>query len=256
VTRRLLVLGSPVSHSLSPQIHNAAMRDLGLDATYVAMEVDGSGMARVAREMRQGAFHGANITMPHKTLAAELVDQLDPTAIAVDAVNTWVVEANHIVGYSTDTDGVLHAWTRAGLPSDGPVVVLGAGGASRAALHALKQTHDVWMSARRPDALKAFGFEGAKGFIPWGSTVPDAVVVNATPLGMRRGSLPGGLLDDASGYFEMVYSTLTTAEQAAHAMGLPVAKGVDMLIGQAMASFRLWFGVEPRENVMIAALTP
>ena len=256
MTKRLLVLGSPVGHSLSPQIHEAAIRDLGLDATYEAMEVDASGMARVAREIRRGAFLGANITMPHKALAAELADELDPSAIAVDAVNTWVVQEGRIVGHSTDADGVAHAWAKGKLPGDGPVVILGAGGASRAALHALSETHDVWMSARRPDAMEAFVFAGAKGFIPWGSTVPSAVVVNATPLGMAGEPLPEGVLDDAGGYFEMVYSTLTAAEQAANARGLPVAKGVDMLVGQAMASFRLWFGLEPRENVMVSALTP
>lgn len=256
MTKRLLVLGSPVGHSLSPQIHNAAIRDLGLDATYEAMEVDASGMARVAREIQDGAFFGANITMPHKALAAALADELDPSAIAVDAVNTWVIRGDRIIGHSTDADGVAHAWAKAGLPGDGPVVILGAGGASRAALHALRETHDVWMSARRSEVMEAFVLAGAKGFIPWGSTVPSAVIVNATPLGMAGELLPDGILDDAGGYFEMVYSRLTAAEQAAGARGLPVAKGVDMLVGQAMASFRLWFGVEPRENVMISALTP
>ena len=256
MTKRLLVLGSPVGHSLSPQIHNAAIRDLGLDATYEAMEVDASGIARVAREIQDGAFFGANITMPHKALAAALADELDPSAIAVDAANTWVIREDRIIGHSTDADGVAHAWAKAGLPGDGPVVILGAGGASRAALHALRETHDVWMSARRSEAMEAFVFAGAKGFLPWGSTVPSAVVVNATPLGMAGELLPDGILDDAGGYFEMVYSRLTAAEQAADAQGLPVAKGVDMLVGQAMASFRLWFGVEPRENVMISALTP
>jgi shikimate dehydrogenase len=256
VTKRIVVLGDPVSHSLSPAIHNAAIAELGIDAVYSARHADSDQMAVAAAEMRAGQLYGANITMPHKALARDLCDRLDNSARVANAVNTWVLREGELVGHSTDSSGVLYAWQQAGLPNSGPVVVLGAGGAARAAVVALSGTHEVWVSARRPDALNDPGFSGAAGQLAWGLPMMGAVYVNATPVGMAGESLPESLLDTAVGYFEMIYAKDTPAESAMFDRGLPVGRGIDMLLGQAMASFQLWFGVPPKESVMRAALTP
>ena len=250
-----MVLGSPISHSLSPAMHNAAFADLGIDAVYSARLADTGQMAEAANEMRSGELYGANITMPHKGVARDLCDRLDVSALRANAVNTWVMEGGSLVGYSTDATGVRFAWEKAELPSEGPVVVLGAGGAARAAVAALADTHEVWLSARRPEALDGQGFSGAVGQVPWGLPVLEAVYVNATPLGMNGESLPDALLETAAGYFEMIYARATPAQSVLAERGLPIGLGIDMLLGQAMASFVLWFEMAPKESVMRSALT-
>lgn len=252
---RLAVLGFPTSHSLSPRIHTAAIRHLGLDATYEAKDVDEDGMRSCAGDARAGVLFGASITMPHKRLAARLCDVLAPSAATIGSVNTWVTGGSGLVGHSTDGAGLRFAWEEAGLPAGGPVVILGAGGAAAAAAAELAGTHDVMISSRRPQAARDLATRLGVGATAWGTPPRGAVVVNATPVGMAGEALDTGFTTGAGGFFEMVYADgATPAEVRARNDGLMVARGVDMLLGQAAASFRLWFGVDAPVDVMRAAL--
>ncbi len=253
---RLVVLGDPVAHSLSPLLHGTALRALGLDGEYTVRRVDAGGMRTAAAELRAGALDGANITMPHKHLAAELADRCSDRARRSGAVNTWVRVGDEIVGHNTDVVGVHHAWQWAGLPSEAPVRVLGAGGAAAAALLALEH-RTIYLTARRPDAAAAtaarVGVEVT--LAPFDARVPGSVVVNATPLGMHGEVLPAAVLDGVSGVLDMAYGAAPTpAVGWAAAQGLPVADGTDMLLGQAIESFRLWTGRQAPVTDMRAAL--
>ena len=126
---RLAVLGDPVSHSLSPAIHTAALSAAGIAGDYTARRVDADGMRRAVAEIRDGDLFGANVTMPHKGLAAELADRLEPRAMRARSVNTLWSEERSVLGDSTDIDGVITAWRWAGLPENAPVLILGSGGA-------------------------------------------------------------------------------------------------------------------------------
>lgn len=252
---RLAVLGSPVSHSLSPVVHTAALGALGIDGTYEARDVDAAGLAAAAAEIRSGSLDGANVTMPHKAAAAGLCDRLAGPAARLGVVNTLAADGPDLVGWNTDAPGVADAWERCGLPAAGPVLVLGGGGAARAALLAL-EGRDLSISTRRPGA--GAGAAGAVGVaceeVPWGSAVPGVVVVNATPLGMHGEALPPGALAGAAGLFEMAYGDAPTpAAVEAAARGLPTADGIDLLVAQAAASLQLWTGREPPLDVMEAA---
>ena len=148
---RFAVLGSPVSHSLSPVIHTAALDALGIDGEYMAREVDESGLAAALAEIRSAALDGANVTMPHKAAAAAGSDRLEGAARRLGVVNTLSLEGSELVGRNTDAPGIADAWERRGLPVGGPVHVLGGGGAARAALLALED-RDLFVSTRRPGA--------------------------------------------------------------------------------------------------------
>lgn len=233
----------------------AAIQHLGIAATYEARDVDASGMQAQAILARSGDLAGANITMPHKAFAAALCDDLAASARAVGGVNTWVIRDGRITGHSTDGEGVRYAWRVGGLPGAGDVVILGAGGAASAAAAELAATHTVRISARRADAAQAIADRVGVGACAWGTVVEGATVVNATSIGMHGETLDPTLTAGASAYFEMVYAAgATPAEQDMRTRGLAVAAGVDMLLGQAAASFRLWFGVEAPIAVMRAAL--
>lgn len=256
MTRRYAVLGHPVAHSRSPAIHTAAYRMLGLDAVYEARDVDGDGLVEAFDDLRSGELSGANVTMPHKGAATRLCDSLDPSAARSGSVNTLAASAGKVVGYSTDGAGVLHAWATGGLPTDASVLVLGTGGAARAAVRALAHRTDVAVAGRRLEAVDELSQLGSTPH-PWGHPLPGAVVVNATPLGMGGERLPDGVIAAASGLLEMVYHPeRTLAVLEAERLGIPVGRGLDMLVGQAAASFAIWFGLEPPIEEMRAAANP
>jgi shikimate dehydrogenase len=240
----LVVLGDPIAHSLSPTIQQAALDAVGIPGVYQARRVDADGVEAAVGELRRGELDGANVTMPHKGVAAALSDRLEAAAHRADAVNTLVRVHHVIVGHNTDVGGVHTAWGWAGLPPEGPVLVLGAGGAAAAALLAL-EGRPLAIAARRREAGTALvdRLGVAAEVIPWGAGVRGAAVVNGTPLGMRGESLPDGVLDGATGLLEMAYGAgPTPAAVTMAAAGLPVASGPDMLLAQGAASFELWTG--------------
>ncbi len=209
-------------------------------------------MHAAADELRAGRLHGANVTMPHKRLAAELAAHLDPAARRSGSVNTWVMEGTILAGYSTDGAGVRFAWRTAGLPIDAPVLVLGTGGAAAAALVELEARH-LLVAGRRPAAVATLiarlGVSAEP--VPWGSPVEGATVVNATPIGMGDERLPNGVVEAASGLLDMTYGADDShAITTARLRHIPNANGLDMLIGQAMASFELWTGIPADERAM------
>lgn len=249
---RLVLLGDPVAHSRSPAIHGAALAAVGIEGRYEARRVDEAGVYRACAEIRSGALCGANVTMPHKRVAAAAADRLTVEAARCGAVNTLVAEEGEVVGANTDVSGLLLAWDWARLPREATVLLLGGGGAAAAALVALDGA-EILVSTRRLEAGAALA--GALGVaavaVPWGRVVPGAVVVNATPVGMAGESLPAGVVEQAAGLFDMPYGRETTpAVAAARRLGLPAAEGIDHLVAQAALSFRLWTGVEAPLAIM------
>ena len=252
---RLAIFGSPVAHSLSPAMHRAALEHAGISGTYEARDVDEAALYTGIAELRDGVLEGANVTMPHKLVALEMCDELSPLARAVGAINTLSVGAGSLVGSNTDVAGVRAAWAAADLPASTGVVVVGAGGAAGAALVAL-QEHELCVTARRRDvAAHLVDRIGSKArVIEWGAPVPSGVVVNATSLGMRGELLPDVFLDSATGLVDMPYGDAATRSvRVARMRGIPVADGLDMLVGQAVESFAIWTGVRVEGSVFRAA---
>jgi shikimate dehydrogenase len=250
---KLVLLGSPIAHSLSPQIHTAALRAAGIEGSYEARGVDARGVATAIEEIRTGELNGANVTMPHKRLASRLADELGSNAARAGSVNTLVARGAMVAGESTDIDGIRLAWR--GLP-EGPALILGGGGAAAAALLAL-EGRPLLVSARRSSAaerlIERTGV--AAGVVEWGAPVAGAVVVNATSLGMAGESLPPGVLEVATGLFDMPYGAAPTgAVTRARSLGIPAVEGLEMLLAQAARSFELWTGVAAPVQAMRAVL--
>ena len=205
---------------------------------------------------------GFNVTMPHKRLAAELCDHLDLDASRAGSVNTVTLLDGAVWGFSTDVGGIRDAWGE--LPADGPILVLGAGGAAAAACVALAG-RPVYLAARRwgsgsnlGDRLAASGLEITYGEVRWGVPIVGSVVVNCTPVGMKGESLPQGVLAAAEGLLDMAYgATVTPAVKAVRGMGRTAVEGIDLLVFQAARSFAIWTGAAPPIEVMRkAAKTP
>lgn len=242
----LAVLGSPVSHSLSPAMHEAGMEALGLTGSYVAIDVDETGMLRRAEMIRRGTMTGANVTMPHKRLAAELSDALTETASRAGAVNTWFREGGQLHGHTTDVHGVREVIARRELPT-AHILILGSGGAAASALVACEAMPMTVSARSEVKARRMIERSGIAARVePWGTPVPGALILNATPIGMNGELLPEGVLDAAGGLFDMTYGAgPSPGLLEARAIGLPTADGIDLLSAQAEESFRIWTGVSP-----------
>ena len=259
---RLAVLGDPVSHTRSPAIHNAALAAAGIPGSYEALQVDENGVRAAFDEVRAGTLTGFNVTMPFKGLAAKLCDRLDRDASRAGSVNTVTLIEDVVWGYSTDVGGIHDAW--GDLPREGPILVLGAGGAAAAACVALSH-RPIYVAARRFGAgaelgrnLLGNGLDFSLGEVRWGAPVVGSVVVNCTPIGMGGESLPRDVLAASAGLFDLTYgSGVSPSVQAIRTMGLPAVEGLDLLVSQAVRSFQIWTGmVAPFDLLREAAKTP
>jgi shikimate dehydrogenase len=252
---RFGVVGDPVKHSLSPAIHNAGFRHLGIDAEYVHIEAAVEVFGSVIEELRTGELTGVSVTMPHKATAYAAVDSRSALAEQSSAVNTIIRSDGRLEGFNTDVAGVSHAISLLDLPADVPVLILGTGGAARAAVVALGE-HPVAISGRNSvEASEVLTRTHVSGVVqPWGEPLEGAAVVNATPLGMYEEQLPTGIVEAAGGLVDMTYGAARTpAIMLAHNNGIPAADGIDMLVGQAAEAFELFCGEQPPMDVMEAA---
>jgi shikimate dehydrogenase len=261
-TRVVAVIGDPVEHSRSPAMHNAAFAALELDWVYVALHVPRGEGAAAVRAVHVLGLSGLNVTMPHKADAAAASEELTPAAAALGAVNTVVVDDDDgkLIGHSTDGDGFLRALGDEGVVvSDRRCLVLGAGGAARAVVHALGGAGaDVTVAARRDEAAHSAAALAPGGTAAALDDLPVEtfeLVVNATPLGMHGEAPPfdPGRLHAGQFVYDTVYPAETPLLTAARARGARAAGGLGMLVHQGALSFELWTGCTPPVDVMRAA---
>ncbi|MEX1207281.1 MAG: hypothetical protein WD652_00955 [Acidimicrobiia bacterium] len=251
-SRRFVLLGDPVGGSRSPAIHQAAFETAGIDGHYQARRVDLAGLGAAIGEIRSGAIDGANITMPYKSITAGLVDELDEDARRAGAVNTIVPVHDRLMGRNTDV--VALRWALAS--SVGTVLILGAGGAAKAAAVAAAG-RDTIVSARRPAAAEAMAVRFGLDTVAWGDPVEGAIVINATPLGMAGETLPPEVVDGARCLLDLAYGVEPTPAVAeALRRSLPVVDGIDLLVAQAAAAFTIWTGVAAPFEAMMRAARP
>lgn len=250
-TRVAAVIGDPVGHSLSPAIHNAAFRAVGLDWVFVAFPVAACDTDPAIAAVRALGLGGLSVTMPHKDGAARAVDRLSPDAEALGAVNCVVPDGSMLVGENTDGAGFVDT-LRVDLgvdPAGLRCVVLGAGGAARAVIRALARagaTEVVVVNRTPVKADAAASLAGAAGRVgrPEDASGAD-LVVNATPVGMTGTStpLPGATPGAGQLVVDLLYEpAMTPLLVSAEAAGARVANGLGMLVHQAAHAFQLWTG--------------
>jgi len=262
---RLVLLGHPLSHSLSPVLHNAALSAAGIRARYEALDVPPSALEAALEELRRDRAAG-NVTIPYKERVYGACDRLTDAARAVGAVNTfWTAVDGARVGDNTDVPGFNAAVTRlTGGPSPREVVaILGAGGGAAAVLRAM----EGWPAAgarlysrtrSRAEMLVQRFRVPCEIVATADSAVAGAtLVVNATPVGLRDDSVPVSVdaLPRTAAVLDLAYRRDETPfVRQARARGLKASDGLTMLVEQAALAFELWFGVVPDRQVMWAAI--
>lgn len=261
------VIGWPISHSKSPVIHSFWLEALGIDGHYARFPIAPEGLHTAIRALPALGVRGVNVTIPHKQAVMDALDEISPAAKAIGAVNTVVVTAEgRLVGYNTDVTGFAEP-LRGSTLSGRPACMVGAGGAARAVLAAMKDlgVSDVRVINRSVDKaeslLAEFGLPGRVYSFDHSAAGLDgaALVVNTSSLGMK-GYPPleldlAPVADDAVVY-DIVYAPLETdLLKQAKTRGLKTVDGLSMLVGQAADAFRLFYDAEPpRDAATEAAL--
>ena len=270
-TRVAAVIGWPVSHSLSPVIHNAGFASTGVDAVYVAFAVAPGTAAEALGSARRLDFLGLSVTMPHKTEVAHLVDDISPAASSLDSVNTVEFTDSRTIGHSTDGDGLIASMRADGADVAGSnVLVLGAGGAARSVVDALRRhgASGVVIANRTLDNARRAAELGPDGTVAIGSDAPSLVsalkasdiVINCTSVGMgssdgaSESPIPVSGLTSNHVVVDLVYHPLVTPlMRDAERSGCRVIGGLGMLIHQAALQQVIWTGHEPDVAAMSAA---
>lgn len=259
------VIGHPIAHSKSPLIHGTWIKAYGLDGNYTAIDIPPDNLEHKINALREAGFAGFNVTVPHKLALLSLCDTVDVLARQIGAVNTVTLKNGKFFGTNTDVFGFLEN-IRAHAPAfdftAGPALVLGAGGAARAVVHALLScgTPHIFLCNRSADKAQSLRDTAVSPeritMLPWSERDSSHILkrlhllVNTTALGMTgKEALNLNLtaLPQACLVHDIVYAPLNTdLLQAAMARGNPIVTGIGMLLHQARPAFQEWFGIMPR----------
>ena len=260
-TKICAIIGDPVEHSVSPAMQNAAFKKLGLDYFYVAFPVKPEQLAKAVAGLRALNVSGFNITVPHKVAVIPLLDNIDPQAQKIGAVNTVVNDNGKLTGYNTDAEGFYRALLdRKISPENKKITVLGAGGASRAISYILaKKVARLTILNRKEHVAKAENIAAMikKDFrvnvnilaldkLPEGLKNAD-ILINTTSAGMAphldESIVPGKLLHGVPVVIDIVYNPVETRLlKEAKAAGAQTVNGLDMLVRQGALAFEKWTG--------------
>ena len=270
------IFGYPVAHTRSPHMHNAAFAELGIDAVYVPFAIAPDSLADAVEGARALGVCGWNCTLPHKEAIMALLDEVEPGARAIGAVNTVAREGERLIGSNTDAQGLAESLREAGTALAGAqVVVLGGGGAARAAAVGLgTEAARVTVAARRPEQAKALceavapAVQAELSGCDMGAGLRAALercdlLIQATSATLGEGAgpdafaagLPLDALPEHATVCDLVYKPLqTTVMRAAAARGLRTVDGLGMLLHQGALAFTRWTGHAAPLEVMRRAL--
>ncbi len=262
------IVGHPLGHSMSPALHNWAFKDLGIAGEYRAFPVEPSQLAAFMTMVRSLPIAGLSVTIPYKLAVTDYLDEVSPRAQDVGAVNTLYWDGERLLGENTDVLGFL-APLRLLARVPGSALVLGAGGAARAALAGLRElgVPRLLVANRSPERARRLAPDFGATAVPWEARAESGaeLVVNTTPLGMkgeRQDQNPWpehAPLSPEQIAYDMVYNPQTTRFLAhAQGCGCRVIDGLEMFIGQGVEQFRLWtgttFDVQAARRIVAALL--
>ncbi len=268
------IIGDPVEHTLSPAMQNAAFQALGLDWVYVPYHVTEEDLPAAIYGMRSLGIRGLNVTIPHKVEVLPLLDSLDKLAEQIGAVNTVINRDGKLTGYNTDAFGFLQALAGNGVEIEGKnIVVMGAGGAARAAAMALGGKGANLIVINRTAKTATELVARVSYFLPGARIMAlemneenlravagdSQIIINTTSMGMNpyanNSPMPAHLIQPHHTVFDVVYSPLKTKLlRDAEMGGAKTINGLDMLVWQGGAAFEIWTGKKAPIDAMKLAL--
>jgi shikimate dehydrogenase len=269
MTKTFAVIGDPIEYSLSPNIHNAAFKELGLDCTYIAYRIPKGELAEGLESLKKIKIAGFNVTIPHKVEIMKYLDKVDETCSLIGASNTVSNNDGELKGYNTDMDGFLEPIKRKNIPiENNRVLLLGAGGAARAIIagFAKEKASSVTIATRSKEkaislsqyAQKIGIKSNAISFDEIGNSVSEfKFIVNATSIGSKNEPtpLPTETINQNSVVYDIVYMPMSTdLIKKSKEKGATVIYGYEMLLGQATRSFEIWHKAKAPYEAMKKAI--
>jgi len=266
-TQLVGLFGHPVSHSQSPMMHNAAFAEMGLGFAYVAFDVDPADLVEAVRGIRALGLKGINVTIPHKVAIMPMLDEIDPLAKRIGAVNTVVINDGRLIGYNTDGMGYVRSLVEeTGIVLDQQIVTMvGAGGAARAVAFTLaekgvKEIRIINRSRERAQILaEHVGTIVPTKIVEQGdgmdAIADSSLLINTTSIGMlpnvQEMPVPPEWLHNKLTVSDLIYNPLETRLLGeARAIGATVHSGVGMFVNQGALAFELWTGQQAPTEAM------
>ncbi len=268
-TNVLCVIGHPIEHSMSPIMHNAALKELSLDYVYIAFNIPPNDLKKAVLGFKMFNIKGINVTIPYKETIIPYLDEIDPLAEKIGAVNTIKNEGKYLIGKNTDASGAKRALLDAGCEITGKkALILGAGGAAKAVSFAISEDLDAVYIANRTEkraiklakdltnktTIKAVGKNMSINTLK--NLVNDVdILINTTPLGMypdiEASPISEEILHKNLFVLDIVYNPLETRLlKEARKIGCKTLGGLDMFVNQGALAFEWWTGKKPNLNLM------
>jgi len=269
MTKTFAVIGDPIDHSLSPNIHNAAFKELGLDCTYIAYRIPKGELEVGIKSLKSINISGFNVTIPHKIEMMNFLDETDENCKIIGATNTVAFNNGNLKGFNTDMDGFLDPIKKINTPiENSSVLLLGAGGAARSIVTAFatEKAKKITIANRSKDngqTLVQFADKiGINADLVTLEKANDIAseynfIVNATSIGMKNEPSPisENNINKDSIVYDIVYLPMNTdLIKNAKQIGATVIYGYEMLLGQAIHAFEIWHNIKAPYNVMKKAL--
>lgn len=269
MSKTFAVIGDPIDHSLSPNIHSAAFRELNLDCSYIAYKIAKDELEEGIESLKKIKIDGFNVTIPHKVEMMKYLDKLDESCSIIGAVNTVTNDNGILKGYNTDMDGFLEPFKKRNLNTINlKILLLGAGGAARAIVAGFAKKHakSITIANRTlENANKISEFSNKIGLKANPIKIDEVsdtaknydVIVNATSIGLKNEPSVVSLdaINSKTIVYDIVYSPINTDFiKKAKEKGAITIYGYEMLLGQASRAFQIWHGVEAPYNAMKKAL--
>jgi len=251
------IIGDPVTHSLSPLMHNTAFQALGIKAVYGAFQVKKEDLEKAISGLRALNISGVSVTIPHKEEVISLLDEVDEKALRIGAVNTILNEGGRLKGFNTDWIGVLKAFEEEGVELKGKkVVILGAGGASRAVIFAVKEAgaEEIVIYNRTYEKAKRLAETFQVKALPWEalSQAKGDIIIQTTSVGLKSWDSPVGkeVLKNFKVAMDIVYLPLKTKFLQEVESYCKIIDGLKMLLYQGVEQFKLFTGKEAPIELM------
>jgi shikimate dehydrogenase len=269
MSKTFAVIGDPIDHSLSPNIHSAAFRELNLENSYIAYRIPKGELSEGVESLKKIKIDGFNVTIPHKVEMMKYLDKTDESCSIIGAVNTVTNTEGILKGYNTDMDGFLDPFKKKEIKiQDTKILLLGAGGAARAIVAGVakeKAKHITIANRTLEKANNLAQFANKIGLDANAITIENIendlkgydIIVNATSIGLKNEPSPISLesIKPETVVYDIVYMPMNTDFlKKAKERGAKIIYGYEMLLGQAVRAFEIWHGIEAPYNAMKKAL--
>ena len=253
--KKYLVIGNPISHSLSPRLQNFWLKKNSINAVYDKIELEEEGIKEIIQDLKKEKIAGCNVTVPFKKKVIPFLDKLSIQAEQTQSVNTIVFEKGNLVGHNTDVVGFNRAMESLNFNMNGKkIFILGAGGVVPSIIFAIKEmgVSEIIISNRtkqKAENLKIL-FKNLN-ILEWGNLTDFDVIINATSLGLNNEKidLDFSKVGKNKLFYDVIYNpSETNFLKEGKQLGNITENGQKMFIYQALAAFKLWHGIEPEVN--------